>query len=117
MQLLETFYVHADRNFRTMMESPIEEGTTMTICGDTHGQWEDFCTIMDMNGLPSESNRVCSRRSCVRGAVVGSGSHWLFPLGCRCCSTCTMVTSWTADLAAWRSRCCCLPSTLPTPSA
>ena len=81
MQLLETFYVHADRNFRTMMESPIEEGTTMTICGDTHGQWEDFCTIMDMNGLPSESNRVRSRRPGVRGAVAGTGSHGLFGAG------------------------------------
>ena len=75
MQLLETFYVHADRNFRTMMESPIEEGTTMTICGDTHGQWEDFCTIMDMNGLPSESNRVRSRRPFVRGAALQRASR------------------------------------------
>ena len=61
MQLLEEYYIHADRNNRTLMESTIDEGTTMTICGDTHGQWEDFCTIMDMNGLPSESNRVRAR--------------------------------------------------------
>jgi len=73
MQLLEEFYLHADGDFRTMMESTIEEGTTMTICGDTHGQWEDFCTIMDMNGLPSESNRV--RVRWVQARAVGV---WLF---------------------------------------
>ena len=82
MQLLEEYYIHADRNNRTLMESTIDEGTTMTICGDTHGQWEDFCTIMDMNGLPSESNRVRAR-VCVHVCVCVCVCVYLRAVGVR----------------------------------
>lgn len=40
----------------TMVEVDVEEGHTMTVCGDTHGQFFDLMEIFRLNGAPSETN-------------------------------------------------------------
>lgn len=34
----------------------VPEGHEFTVCGDIHGQYYDFCNIMQLNGMPSETN-------------------------------------------------------------
>ncbi|RAH77359.1 serine/threonine protein phosphatase Ppt1 [Aspergillus japonicus CBS 114.51] len=40
----------------TMVEVGVEEGTRLTVCGDTHGQYFDLLEIFRLNGYPSETN-------------------------------------------------------------
>ena len=35
----------------------VPAGTTVTVCGDTHGQLQDLFTIFHINGLPDRTNR------------------------------------------------------------
>ncbi len=41
----------------TLLDLAVEEGTRLTVVGDTHGQLEDVFTIFTINGVPSPSNR------------------------------------------------------------
>jgi Ca2+-binding EF-hand superfamily protein/diadenosine tetraphosphatase ApaH/serine/threonine PP2A family protein phosphatase len=41
----------------TLLELTVEEGTRLTVVGDTHGQLEDVFTIFTINGVPSPANR------------------------------------------------------------
>jgi len=41
----------------TVLELAVEEGTRLTVVGDTHGQLEDVLTIFTINGVPSAANR------------------------------------------------------------
>ena len=38
----------------TMVEMEVPQGETLTICGDTHGQFFDLMELFRLNGLPSE---------------------------------------------------------------
>ena len=40
----------------SMVEVPVPEGTTINVCGDTHGQYYDLLNIFKLQGWPSESN-------------------------------------------------------------
>ncbi|KAF8428683.1 Metallo-dependent phosphatase-like protein [Tirmania nivea] len=40
----------------TMPEVTVEKGNTLTICGDTHGQYFDLLEIFRRNGFPSEKH-------------------------------------------------------------
>ncbi|KAF2491744.1 serine/threonine-protein phosphatase-like protein 5 [Lophium mytilinum] len=40
----------------TMVEVEVEQGKTITVCGDTHGQFFDLLNIFKLNGFPSETN-------------------------------------------------------------
>ncbi|KAH2155983.1 Palmitoyl-protein thioesterase 1 [Aspergillus fumigatus] len=40
----------------TMVEIGVEEGTKLTVCGDTHGQFFDLLNIFNINGYPSETH-------------------------------------------------------------
>ncbi|KAF0720090.1 Aste57867_558 [Aphanomyces stellatus] len=39
----------------TLLRLSIDEAAPLTICGDTHGQFHDLCTIFELHGLPSAS--------------------------------------------------------------
>lgn len=41
----------------TLVEVEVQEGTRLTVCGDTHGQLQDLFSIFTLNGIPSASNR------------------------------------------------------------
>ncbi|OJD29196.1 serine threonine protein phosphatase ppt1 [Diplodia corticola] len=43
-------------NEPTMVEYDVPEGTKITVCGDTHGQFFDLLEIFRLNGFPSESH-------------------------------------------------------------
>lgn len=45
--------VHAEA---TMVEVEVPEGETMTVCGDTHGQFFDLLNIFKLNGSPSDTH-------------------------------------------------------------
>ncbi|EEP79524.1 serine/threonine-protein phosphatase 5 [Uncinocarpus reesii 1704] len=40
----------------TMVEVGVEEGTKLTVCGDTHGQYFDLLEIFRLNGFPSDKH-------------------------------------------------------------
>nr|KMM66995.1 serine/threonine protein phosphatase PP1-gamma catalytic subunit [Coccidioides posadasii RMSCC 3488] len=40
----------------TMVEIGVEEGTKLTVCGDTHGQYFDLLEIFRLNGFPSDTH-------------------------------------------------------------
>lgn len=41
----------------TLVEVTVNPGEKLTVCGDTHGQLADLCTIFALNGVPSPTNR------------------------------------------------------------
>ncbi|KAB2579748.1 Metallo-dependent phosphatase [Lasiodiplodia theobromae] len=43
-------------NEPTMVEYDVPEGTKITVCGDTHGQFFDLLEIFRLNGFPSETH-------------------------------------------------------------
>ncbi|KAF3482398.1 serine/threonine protein phosphatase PPT1 [Arthroderma uncinatum] len=43
-------------NEPTMVEVGVEEGSKMTVCGDTHGQFFDLLEIFRLNGFPSDTH-------------------------------------------------------------
>lgn len=40
----------------TMVEMEIPEGTQLTVCGDTHGQYFDLMELFRLNGVPSDKH-------------------------------------------------------------
>lgn len=40
----------------TMVETGVEKGVTMTVCGDTHGQYFDLMELFRLNGFPTENH-------------------------------------------------------------
>lgn len=40
----------------TMVETGVDEGTTLTVCGDTHGQYFDLMELFRLNGFPSDTH-------------------------------------------------------------
>lgn len=40
----------------SLVDVDVPEGTHITVCGDTHGQFFDLLRIFELNGLPSASN-------------------------------------------------------------
>ncbi|EFR00729.1 serine/threonine-protein phosphatase 5 [Nannizzia gypsea CBS 118893] len=43
-------------NEPTMVEIGVEEGSKLTVCGDTHGQFFDLLEIFRLNGFPSDKH-------------------------------------------------------------
>lgn len=41
----------------TMVEMEVDEGTQLTVCGDTHGQYFDLMELWRLNGLPTEKHQ------------------------------------------------------------
>lgn len=44
------------RQLPSLVDVDVPEGTHITVCGDTHGQFFDLMKIFEINGLPSSSN-------------------------------------------------------------
>ncbi len=44
------------RDLPSLVDVPVPADTSITVCGDTHGQFYDVFTIFKMNGNPSEKN-------------------------------------------------------------
>ncbi|RMX85643.1 hypothetical protein D0869_03671 [Hortaea werneckii] len=40
----------------TMVETPVQSGNKLTVCGDTHGQFFDLLEIFRLNGYPSDTH-------------------------------------------------------------
>lgn len=51
-QMKEWYYKHGS----AVVDLDVPEGSTLTICGDVHGQLDDALTIFRLNGLPSEQS-------------------------------------------------------------
>lgn len=43
-------------NEPTMVEMEVQPGTTLTVCGDTHGQFYDLLEIFRLNGFPTDKH-------------------------------------------------------------
>lgn len=56
MQLICAYRRYA-AELPTLVELPMEAGTRLTVCGDTHGQLGDLFSIFSLNGVPSPTNR------------------------------------------------------------
>lgn len=41
----------------SLIDVPIDDGQTMTVCGDVHGQFFDMIEIYKLNGYPSETHK------------------------------------------------------------
>jgi len=70
----------------TMIEHDVEEGTEITVCGDTHGQFFDLMNIFKLAGKPSEKNSFLFNGDFVdRGswsteiALLLYAYKWLYP--------------------------------------
>lgn len=48
--------IHYLKNEPTLVNIDIPEGSTLTVCGDTHGQYYDLLNIFKINGNPSDKN-------------------------------------------------------------
>lgn len=44
------------KSLPSLVDVPVPEGTHITVCGDTHGQYYDVLNIFKLNGDPSEEN-------------------------------------------------------------
>lgn len=44
------------KSLPSLVDVDIPQGTELTVCGDTHGQFYDLLRIFDLNGLPSKTN-------------------------------------------------------------
>ena len=44
------------RELPSLVDVDVPEGTHITVCGDTHGQFYDLLKIFELNGMPSASN-------------------------------------------------------------
>jgi len=40
----------------TLVDVTVPKESSITVCGDTHGQFFDLCNIFELSGLPSETN-------------------------------------------------------------
>ncbi|KAK9362194.1 Metallo-dependent phosphatase-like protein [Lipomyces starkeyi] len=84
-----TIIIEAMKLFRiepTMVEVNIEEGLTMSVCGDTHGQFFDLIELFRFNGYPSETHSYLFNGDFVdRGswstetALLLFAYKWLYP--------------------------------------
>ena len=100
----------------TVNNVTIEPKTMLTVVGDLHGQWEDLMTIFNMNGLPSDQNRV---RAVTAAPPIAPPRHRHTDLPAHqrlpaWISTCSMATLWIVVPTRWRSCCCCSPSACGT---
>ncbi|KAJ1506216.1 Serine/threonine-protein phosphatase 5 [Coelomomyces lativittatus] len=43
-------------SYDSLVHVKVPQGTMLTVCGDTHGQFYDLLNIFEMNGYPSETN-------------------------------------------------------------
>lgn len=73
-------------NEPTMVETHVEEGKKITVCGDTHGQYFDLLEIFRLNGFPTETHHYLFNGDFVdRGswsteiALLLYSYKWLFP--------------------------------------
>ena len=49
VQILEAFKAAASK-LPTLVHTGVDKGTTLAVCGDTHGQLQDLLTIWHING-------------------------------------------------------------------
>ncbi|KAI9760213.1 MAG: hypothetical protein M4579_001829 [Chaenotheca gracillima] len=73
-------------NEPTMVEMEVEDGSQLTVCGDTHGQFFDLMEIFRLNGFPSATHKYLFNGDFVdRGswsteiALLLYAYKWLYP--------------------------------------
>ena len=73
-------------NEPTMVETKVESGSMLTVCGDTHGQYFDLLEIFRLNGFPSAAHHYLFNGDFVdRGswsteiAILLYSYKWLYP--------------------------------------